>query len=197
MSGAALRPFGGKTWPCLQELDLECVDIDSEGMCFLVWAKMPTLQVLRLDHSNGMNAATFAQLANSDWPNLEYLSLKACIAPLFHCDSESPLVTVQNNKSLTCMTQLARGKWAKLQRLDLSCCGVSLLALRALTQGSWPRLRLLDLSYNWLSPDRRSCQVLKGKSKQRIGLYCNHLRPTKLFAGGLWPELSCINLEQS
>lgn len=197
VSGAALRPVSEKTWPCLQELDLGCVDIDCDGMCFLVWAKMPTLQVLRLDHSNGMNAATFAQLGNSDWPKLESLSLKACIAPLFHHDVESLDADTLDSKSLTCMTQLACGKWAKLQRLDLSCCGVSLMALRALTQGNWPRLHYLDLSYNWLLPDRRSCRVLKGNSKQQIGLCCNHLRPTKRLAGGLWPELNCINLEQS
>ena len=144
-----------------------------------------------------MNAATFAQLGNSDWPNLESLSLKACIAPLFHHDVETLDVDTLDSKSLTCMTQLACGKWAKLQRLDLSCCGVSLMTLRALTKGNWPRLHYLDLSYNWLLPDRRSCRVLKGNSKQRIGLCCNHLRPTKRLAGGLWPELSCINLEQS
>ena len=189
ISASAFCLIGGGYWALLQELDLECTDVDAEVMYDLTAAEMPVLRILRLDRSRGMSVAAFAELATGDWPALKCLHLNHTLLPGMDVNDDNidPF-----RKTVDCIRQLILGRWPSLERLELSNCCISNEALRYLIVGQWPQLCYLDLCCNGL--DWRSYATLKGESKQQIRRRVNILRPTKLLAGGYWPKLRCIDL---
>ena len=176
-------------WPVLQELDLQSAHVDAEVMFHLAKAKMPALKILRMDNSTGLDPAAVAQLALGDWPVLTCLTLNKAIKPQ---DMPGPKHMSLSHKCTNCIRQLIKGKWPRLERLELSGCVIVDKALLVLIHGNWPRLRHLDLSHNSIGTD--GCTVLKETSKQQIRLKVNVLRSTNQLASGNWPDLSCVNL---
>ena len=177
LSGSALEPIRRGTWAALQRLNLDLAHLDAGSMACLVQANMPALQYLSLFKVQGMDVAAFAELALGFWPFLAFLTLSGV------------------HISADCMAELAKGEWHALFWLDLSSCGITHAALRYLVKGKWSSLQSLDLSCNGLNS--RSYDLLRGKSKQRLSLGVNHLRPCKRFAAGHWPELDAIDLSAS
>ena len=176
-------------WPLLQELDLECVNVNPEVIRQLTDATMPMLKTLRLDRSRELNVQTFADLSTGDWPLLQHLYLNDTLMDLSESLEDAPHV---HSEPLDCISHLVQAFWPKLERLEMSNCSIDDEALCVLILGEWPELCYLDLSSNPLDED--SYATLQGQSRQQIRQGVNILQPTRLLAGGFWPKLSCIDL---
>ena len=171
ISAPAFAPtstLGGRHWPLLQDLDLECVDVDPEVICHLTAAKMPLLRTLRLDRSRGMTVAAFAKLATGDWPLLKHLHLNQTFMNV----SEA-IEGVFDTTPLDYIEHLVQGQWPSLERLELSNCHINVKALRVLITGQWPALCYLDVSCNPFH--KGSYAVLRGKSRQQIRQCVKHV----------------------
>lgn len=185
----AFAPISGDgQWPSLQELDLECVNVDPKVIDQLADATMPMLRTLRLDRSRKLNVQTFADLSAGDWP-LQHLHLNDTLMDADESPEDAPHVY---SKPLDCISHLVQAYWPNLERLEMSKCSIDGEALSVLILGEWPELCYLDLSCNPL--DEGSYATLQGQSGQHITQGVNILQPTKLLAGGFWPKLSCIDL---
>ena len=189
VTGTALQPFRQAHWRSLTTLILSYTGVDAAGIGHLVRAKMPVLQNLRLDWCVGMDADAFQQLSASCWPELRYLALQWA---LLHPRPRALSADALDEASINCVTPLTQAKWPKLETLHLTACTITSKALKTLIKGDWPELKSLGLSYLQLTWS--DVGIVRGDSKQEIGLCLNQLQPTKQLAGGLWPKLCWLDL---
>ena len=174
----ALKDFKGK-WPLLEHLSISSYKkLDIAQTVTLVAFEWPVMKILSIRVFN----AAIPALLEGRWPQLKDLSIGISLGD----DS---------------FVHLARCKWSRLERLQLTHCQVSPWGMRHLTQAHFPQLKELSLVSFSFPEHPEECYALlaQGKWPQLTTLELNLMHATHeciaRLVTGHWPLLQTLLLE--